>query len=153
MGARGPLAKERAAAGRVFRAGLPPAPGWLKTAARREYEALAALVPERGDPFTEADAGLAALWADAYAEVQEHSAKLAVEGYAMKGDRGAVLNPRVRALRDARAACERLAQVLGLSPAARARLPDPPPSSKRKGGGDEPTTGPEAFVAKWGEMA
>lgn len=121
MGARGPLPKKKPVTGRRYPTGVPPAPDWLNAMAQAEYSRVAQLLG-----LTHADHGPLVAYAQAFGEIALHTQALASEGYTAKGDRGAVLNPRVRALTAARAALLECAAVLGLTPAARTRLPPDP---------------------------
>lgn len=152
MGARGPLPKVArpgtsllppAAPANLAAAGpVPPPPSWLGDIASAEYLRIVA----ETSTLTSLDAGLLATYAQAFGEIAEHTEKLVVEGYVTKGDRGSVLNPRVRALDRARAALLAGAAALGLTPASRLRMP-PPAEEKSE---EIPTTGPAAFAAMYG---
>jgi P27 family predicted phage terminase small subunit len=145
MGARGPLPKEKINAPAVG-GEVPPPPAWLGKIARAEYLRVIAEQPT----LRAADAGLLASYAAAFAEVAEHTKQLPKEGYTSQGDRGAVLNPRVRALDRARAALLSTAIALGLTPASRARIPatDTPASNQ-----STDTSTPNGFSAAWGADA
>jgi phage terminase small subunit len=70
------------------------------------------------------------------------------EGPSIKGHRGSVLNPRVKARQFALATLAETAQALGLTPAARARLPEQfSPKVPQS------PNGPEAFAAMYGNDA
>lgn len=152
MGRRGPLPGSRSSA--PSRAGkttssVPPAPAWLGELAAAEY---ARVVRDHPD-LTAADAGLLCSYAQAFGEIATHTRHLdgdaasgiAAEGYTTKGDRGAVMNPRIRALAQARTNLLATAQALGLSPASRARSGPPPAGSP-----DTSADGPDAFDKEHG---
>lgn len=142
MGRRGPLpGADKAPAAPAAKLGpVPPAPAWLGQIARDEY---ARVVREKPD-LTAADAGLLTSYAQAFGEIALHTkaldgdpaAGIAAEGYTVKGDRGCVLNPRVRALDRARVGLLAAAQALGLSITSRIRNGEAPTNLN-------PTAGPE----------
>lgn len=153
MGSRGPLPRAATGnkTGNAASAGpLPPPPAWLGEIAADEYRRVAAEVAS----LTAADFGPVVTYCAAFGEVAEHtrrldgdtSAGIAAEGYTKTGDRGCVLNPRVRALDRARLALIAAAQALGLTPASRARSGEAPAAPQSP-------TGPAAFAAAHGDDA
>lgn len=120
---------------------LPPPPAWLDPEAADEYRRIAAA----HSGLTARDSATLANYAQALAEIAEHTRRLREEGPRIRGHRGDVLNPRIRARRDALAAMNEAAHALGLTPAARVKLPDSfDPSADPEPGS------PEAFEAQYG---
>jgi len=127
MGARGPRkGSEQAAAGKGYRrgrvaAGIPPPPAFLGKIGRAEYERLAAVM---ADTLTPTDHGPLTGYAQAYEEVALHTQELMREGYTVEGDRGCVLNPRVRALDLAEKRMIKGAASIGLTRKAASATPN-----------------------------
>jgi len=132
MGARGPLPRSASGQGELSLMmadgqpltppplpPLPPAAEWLGAVAKVEYARVSQMLGER---LTSADYGLLCTYAQAYEEIAHHSAELPKEGYSLTGSRGAVQNPRVRALEAARKTLMDCANALGLTPASRSRI-------------------------------
>lgn len=131
MGTRGPLSKKARQAAKVKApsfagptAGkpekpekMPSPPAWLGDIACAEYRRVVREHPG----LTAQDAGLLCSYAQAYGEIAVHVPALLKEGYVTSGDRGDVLNPRVRALDAARKSLLAASGALGLSPQGRAR--------------------------------
>lgn len=117
MGRRGKLPALKPGVPAPVLGPVPPPPSWLGDIARAEYER----VSREKQDITAADAGLLASYAQSYGEVATHTQQLVTEGYTIKGDRGAVLNPRVRALDRARVGLLAAASALGLTPVSRVR--------------------------------
>ena len=119
MGRRGKLPAEAKAALAAPNGPLPPPPGGMSPEAAEEYRRIAAL------PLGLAPSDQATLVAhcEAVAEVAEHTRLLRAEGPTIKGHRGSVINPRIKARHYALATLAATAQALGLTPASRVRLP------------------------------
>jgi len=158
-GSRGPVARADNSAAIALAAEkhlrgaspLPPPPETMGPTATREYQRIVELMGER---LTAADHGVLCAYAGAFAEVAAHEKALMEEGYTCEGDRGAVLNPRVRAHALARKTLLDASAALGLTPAARIRLGQAPvPSSELRGahGGADLTLVPAvpAGPAEW----
>jgi P27 family predicted phage terminase small subunit len=121
---------------------LPPPPDWLSPEAAAEYQRTAAA----SFAITAKDFMTLCSYCEASAEVAEHTRRLRIEGPSIKGHRGSVLNPRVKAREIAQRTLSATAQALGLTPAARARLPvEIDPNAK-----PEPDS-VEAFIAEHGD--
>jgi P27 family predicted phage terminase small subunit len=149
MGSRGPLPKA-AQPGAVTHTlpgtvePLPPPPDWLSEEAKTEYNRVVVAAPA----LTARDAAMLCSYCEAVAEIAEHTRILREEGPSIKGHRGSVLNPRVKARQFALATLAETAQALGLTPAARARLPEQfSPKVPQS------PNGPEAFAAMYGNDA
>lgn len=140
MGRRGKLPAAAIAAASAPNGPMPPPPAWLSPEAADEYRRLTAT------PLGLAASDQATLVAhcEAVAEVAEHTRLLRTEGPTIRGDRGAVLNPRVKARQYALATLAATAQALGLTPASRVRLPAQADPNK------EPDSA-EAFEAEHGD--
>jgi len=147
MGARGPLPRSASGQGELTLMAMdgapitppplpplpPPAP-WLGAVAKAEYERVSEMLGAR---LTSADYGLLCSYAQAYEEIALHSAELPREGYYFPGTRGAVANPRLRALETARKTLMDCANALGLTPASRQRIQSirPAPGGSGPGSG------------------
>jgi len=127
MGARGPVpGTEAARAGKGYKritvgSGIPPPPKWLGQVGQSEYRRVAELM---ADALTPADHGPLTGYAQAYEEVALHTLELRSEGYTVEGDRGCVLNPRVRALDLAEKRMLKSAAALGLTRKAASTTPN-----------------------------
>jgi len=151
MGARGPLPRSASGQGELTLMAmdgspitpppLPPLPEpapWLGEVAKAEYARVAEMLGER---LTSADYGLLCTYAQAYEEIALHSAQLPKEGYYFAGQRGAVVNPRLRALETARKTLMDCATALGLTPASRSRIASIRPSGTVGPGSGAPSIG------------
>jgi len=133
---------------------LPPLPEpapWLGTAAKAEYSRVSEMLGER---LTSADYALLCSYAQAYEEIALHSAELPKEGYYFPGTRGAVANPRLRALEIARKTLMDCANALGLTPASRQRIQSIRPAAGGGGpGSGAPSIGLQSALLLEGEWS
>lgn len=113
----------------------PPPPSWLGPTARAEYERLA-------PNFDARDAAMLASYANAYGRLVRITEELAVEKVEVRGDRGAVVSPKIRAIEQAEASVFRAAQALGLTPGSRVRNGEPVAANNNPAAGPEDGMGP-----------
>lgn len=136
MGERGPLplsAREQALRGRrgeprtladATPVSEPRMPRGLDPEARREWRRVTALLRERG-VLHEVDRAVLTLYCRTWSRWLQVDAALG-EAYLHQGAKSTIMNPLARLYRDLAQLLKELGAQLGVTPAARLRLPAPP---------------------------